>query len=243
MWVDSQRRYRQLLGAHRATLTSLFGAAGWHTVFDVPADTEDWPQGKAFYDFEQYADSRNVGYAGPKFGYAPVPDQYTLAWLQRSLLSPRDRTRVFAEVDLVSSHHPWTPLPRMVRWDQVGDGSVYRTMPQTPTAQEVFRDPATVRTMYGRSIEYTWQALTSFLLSHPDPDLVVIVVGDHQPHSYVSGPDPGHDVPISLITRDPAVMAQIASWNWQSGLQPQPDAPVWRMDLFRDRFLAAFRAR
>jgi phosphatidylglycerophosphate synthase len=240
LWVDSQRRYRQLLGADRLTLTSLFGAAGWQTVFDVPADTRDWPQGKAFYHFAQYADSRNVGYAGPSFGYAPVPDQYTLAWLQRTVLAGTDRPRVFAEIDLVSSHHPWAPLPTMVPWDQVGDGSVYRSMPQTPTSQQVFRDPAMVRTMYGRSIEYTWQALSSFLARSADPDLVVVVLGDHQPHSYVSGAHVGHDVPISLIARDPAVISRIAGWGWQDGLQPRHDAPVWRMDTFRDRFLAAF---
>ena len=65
LWVDSERRYRQLLGADRMTLTSLFGRAGWRTVFDVPANTKDWPEGKDFYDFDQHYDSRNVGYAGP----------------------------------------------------------------------------------------------------------------------------------------------------------------------------------
>src|SRR4029079_18316659 len=46
--VDSQRRYRQLLGADRLTLTDLFGRAGWRSVFDVPANTEDWPEGEEF---------------------------------------------------------------------------------------------------------------------------------------------------------------------------------------------------
>lgn len=243
LWVDSQRRYRQLLDAHRATLASLFGAAGWHTVFDVPADTRDWPEGKAFYHFDQYADARNVGYTGPSFGYAPVPDQYTLSWLRRTLLDPPRRRPVFAEIDLVSSHHPWAPLPTMVPWDAVGDGSVYRSMPQTPTSSQVFSHPAAVRVMYGRSIEYTWQALASFLARYADPNLVVVVVGDHQPHSYVSGSHVGHDVPISLIARDPVVMRRIADWGWQQGLRPGPDAPVWRMDAFRDRFLSAFDTR
>ena len=53
LWVDSQRRYRQLLGADRLTLTDLFGRAGWRTVFDVPANTEDWPEGKDFYGFQR----------------------------------------------------------------------------------------------------------------------------------------------------------------------------------------------
>lgn len=240
LWVDSERRYRQLLGQHRLTLTSLFGAAGWHTVFDVPADTEDWPEGQAFYGFQQYDDSRSVGYAGPTFGYAPVPDQYTLEHFRREQLAPAHRRPVMAEIDLVSSHHPWTPLPRMVPWDRVGDGSVYDTMPQTPTSAEVFADPDAVRRMYGRSVAYSWRVLVGFLTTYRDPDLVVVVLGDHQPHGYVSGEDPGHDVPISVIAQDPAVMRRTAGWGWQPGLHPSPDATVWRMDAFRDRFLAAF---
>jgi phosphatidylglycerophosphate synthase len=241
LWVDSQRRYRQLLGADRMTLTSLFRDAGWRTVFDVPADTEDWPEGREFYDFEQYYDSRNVGYEGPKFGYAPMPDQFTLSELHRRELAPTDRPPVMAEIDLISSHHPWTPLPRMIGWDEVGDGSVYDGMPeQGESSTEVFHDPEAVKRAYGRSVEYSWQALTSFLTTYADPDLVVVVLGDHQPHTYVSGVHAGHDVPVSVIAQDPAVLQRIAPWGWQDGLRPSPDAEVWRMDTFRDRFLAAF---
>ena len=36
------------------------------------------------------------------------------------------------------------------------------------------------------------------------------------------------------------VMRRIAGWGWQDGLRPRPNAPVWRMDSFRNRFFAAF---
>jgi hypothetical protein len=45
---------------------------------------------------------------------------------------------------------------------------------------------------------------------------------------------------VTLIARDPAVVHRVADWGWQPGLRPAADAPVWRMDAFRDRFLAAF---
>lgn len=241
LWVDSQRRYTQLLDADRLTLTRLFGQAGWRTVFDLPAVTEDWPEGEQFYGFDGWWDSRNVGYRGPGFGYTPVPDQYTLEHFRRTELTPRPRQPVMAEIDLISSHHPWTPLPDRVAWNQVGDGTIYRSMSQSPSAAEVFGDPEEVRRRYGLSIEYVWQTLVSFLVSHPDPNLVVIAVGDHQPHGYVSGADPGHDVPISVISADPSVLGRVEGWQWGKGLRPAPDAPVWRMDTFRDRFLTAFR--
>ncbi len=47
-------------------------------------------------------------------------------------------------------------------------------------------------------------------------------------------------MPITIIAHDPAVMDQISSWGWQDGMRPSPDAPVWPMDAFRDRFLAAY---
>ena len=125
LWVDSERRYGQLLGSDRLTLTSAFGRAGWRTVFDVPANTEDWPEGEEFYGYDHIYDSRNVDYAGPEFGYAPVPDQYTLEHFRREELASADRAPVFAEIDLISSHHPWTPPPPLVPWDEVGDGSVF----------------------------------------------------------------------------------------------------------------------
>ena len=241
LWVDSEQRYAQLLSTDRLTLTDAFGRAGWRTVADVPANTRDWPEGEEFYGFDQMYDARNVGYEGPEFGYASMPDQYTLEHFRRRELAPADRGPVMAEIDLVSSHHPWTPLPRLVPWDRVGDGSVFEGMPeQGEPSDVVFRDPDAVRRVYGESIEYTWETLVSFLEHQPDPDLVLVVLGDHQPHTYVSGDDAGRDVPVSVIAQDPAVMRRISGWDWQDGLLPAPDAPVWRMDTFRDRFLSAY---
>ena len=241
LWVESQQRYNQLVTEDRLTLTDAFGRAGWRTVFDVPANTEDWPDGSSFYGFDTIYDSRNVGYRGPEFGYASMPDQYTLETFRRLELERADRPDVMAEIDLVSSHHPWAPLPELVDWDEVGDGSVFDGMPERgESSEEVFSDPDRVRAAYGESIEYTVESLISYLETYPDPDLVLVLVGDHQPHKYVSGEDPGHDVPITIVAHDPAVMRRISDWGWQPGMNPGPDAPVWRMDAFRDRFLTAF---
>ena len=210
--MDSQRRYEQLLGADRLTLTSAFEKAGWRTVFDVPANTRDWPEGEAFYGFDQLYDARNVGYQGPQFGYAAMPDQYTLDAFRRHELADAAGP-VMGEIDLVSSHHPWAPSPLLVPWAEVGDGSVFDDAPTQPASSDV-------QTLYGQSIEYTMDTLVSWLEQHPDPNLVLLVLGDHQPHSYVTGPDPGHDVPISLIARDPRVLGRIAGWDWQRGHPP-----------------------
>ena len=61
-----------------------------------------------------------------------------------------------------------------------------------------------------------------------------------QPATIVSGRDADHDVPISVIAKDPGVLRRIDGWHWETGLHPSPTAPVLRMDRFRDRFLAAY---
>jgi hypothetical protein len=241
LWVDSQRRYNQLVQGDRTTLTSAFQRAGWRTVFDVPAITHDWPEGEAFYGFDKLYDFTNIPYAGPKFGYANLPDQYTLDTFRRLELAKPHHKPVMAELDLESSHHPWAPLPRFVDWHELGDGSIFDGMPEEgESAEEVFSDPDDVRNAYGESIEYTLNSLVSFLETYPDPNLVLVVLGDHQPHSYVSGHDVGHDVPISVIAHDPTVLDRISTWGWDDGLRPAPDAPVWPMSSFRDRFLTAY---
>jgi hypothetical protein len=56
----------------------------------------------------------------------------------------------------------------------------------------------------------------------------------------VSGLNSNHDVPISIIAHDPAVLRDVGGWDWSKGLRPSPKAPVWPMSAFRNRFLAAF---
>ena len=241
LWVNSQRRYYQLVKTDRFTLSRAFKRAGWRTVDDVPSNNRDWPQGSSFYRYDKVYDRRNVGYRGPRFAYASMPDQYVLAALQRLELAKPDRRPVFAEVDLVSSHAPWTRIPQLIDWSDVGNGSVFNSIPvDQVTKGELWSDPERVRAAYGRSIEYTLNTLVSFVQHYGDDDLVLVVLGDHQPWTIITGQGPSHDVPISVIAHDPAVLDQIAGWGWEDGLRPGPDAPVWSMNAFRDRFLNAF---
>jgi phosphatidylglycerophosphate synthase len=240
LWVNSNQRYAQLTASSRFTLSDAFGKAGWRTVSDDPSDNQPWPPGKSFYHYDQLYNRHNVGYRGPTFSYASMPDQYVLSAFQRLELAPGHEP-VMAEIDLVSSHTPWAPLPTMVPWNKVGNGSVFDPQPaQSESATTVWSNPNTVRQFYGRSIQYTMQALTSWVTELNDPNLVLILLGDHQPHTAVSGAGANHDVPISIVARDPSVFRQIASWHWQDGLLPGPGAPLKPMDAFRNQFLGAF---
>jgi hypothetical protein len=170
--------------------------------------------------------------------------------LQRLELAKPHRRPVFAEVDLVSSHEPWTRIPQMIPWNQLGNGSIFRHKRlRTGVAglhvnglSSYLRTSASpvVRAAYAESVRYTLNTLISFIQRYGNPNLVLVVLGDHQPWTVVSGAEPSHEVPISIIAHDPSVLKRIAGWGWSSGLLPSAHAPVWPMSSFRDRFLTAF---
>jgi phosphatidylglycerophosphate synthase len=238
--VDGQRRYDQLVENNRLTLTRAFKRAGWRAVAAMPANRRAWPEGSTFYRYDRIYDRRNLGYRGPGFGLPPMPDQYTLLALHRRELTKRHRPPLFAEVDLISSHAPWTRIPRLISWDDVGDGSIFDRLPAEESTQAaLFGDAKRARAAYGHAIEYSLSTLFSFVQRFGGDNLVLVVLGDHQPATLVTGQGASHDVPISVIAHDRKVMDQIAGWGWQDGMLPSPQAPVWPMAAFRDRFLTA----
>ena len=129
LWIDNQRRYDQLVASDRFTLSDAFKRAGWRTVATSRRTKGTGRRERLSTTTTSSTTDHDVGYVGPKFSYAAMPDQYTLAAFQRLELAKPNRTPVMAEIDLVSSHTPWAPLPRMVDWNKVGDGSVFDGMP------------------------------------------------------------------------------------------------------------------
>ena len=230
-WVDSQHRYRDLVSGDRLTLTRAFRDAGWRSVAVMPGTTRAWPEA-AFYGLDRVLAADDLGYRGPDHGWPTIPDQYTLAAFERLEHGRADRPPLMAELVLASSHSPWQFVPPVVDWDEVGDGSAFAA--HTPA------DGAPDRERYRDAVAYSLACLVSWVETHGDDDLVLVVLGDHQPFPVVTGDGAGADVPVSVVTRDPAVLDRIAGWGWQEGLRPGPRAPVWRMDAFRDRFLTAF---
>ena len=235
-WVDNVGRYDQLMNSHRFTLSQAFKRAGWRVVDDIPSDNRPWKDGTTFYGYDKVYNRLNVGYRGPSYAYASMPDQYTYLAMQRLELAKHHRP-VFAEIDTVSSHEPWTRIPPLISWSEVGDGSIFKTLPaDTSGASDASRG-------YADSIVYSLRALFSYIENYGSRNLVMVVLGDHQPAHVVSGYGVDHDVPISIIAQDPAVMRRIAPWGWKAGMRPAANGPVWRMSAFRNRFLGAFGPR
>jgi len=244
LWVDSQQRYDQLLESDRLTLAGAFHRAGWRTVDTIPSDPAGWPEGQRFYGFDRMYGEADLGYTGPRYGYARVPDQFTLAAFDRLELRRPGRGPLMAEIDLDSSHTPWTAVPRLLPWSRLGDGAIYTSLAATRSSiLHTLGDPHRQQANYARSIRYSLSSLVAFVRHAHDPDLVLVVLGDHQPNAAVSGIGVSHDVPVSVVAHDPRVLRRVAGWHWTPGLRPATDGAHWRMDAFRDRFLRAFGGR
>ncbi|MDN3355428.1 sulfatase [Actinomadura sp. DC4] len=241
LWINNQQRYDSLVKSHRLTLSDAFRRAGWHTAAVMPGTTGAWPEA-SFYGYQQVYDRWTIGYRGPRFNWGTPPDQFNLSAFQRLERAAPGHAPVMAELPLVTSHAPWAPTPSgLVDWNSVGDGSVFGPMAAAGDSPEaVWRSPGRVRTAYRKSIEYTLNALVSYVRTYGDDNLVLVFLGDHQPAPIVTGQDPNRDVPITIVAKDPKVLEKISGWGWQDGLRPGAKAPVWPMKALRDRFLTAF---
>jgi hypothetical protein len=241
LWIKNQQRYRSLTTSDRMTLTNYFGKTNaWRTVGVVPGVRRAWPEGK-YFGLDHIYDSEHLGYHGPYFSWTPVPDQFSMEAFQRLEHGKKDREPIMAEIILASSHNPWSPIARMIDWEDLGDGSVFHQIKKEGTnPTEVWKDPEKVRTEYRKAIEYSIRSLTEWLERYGDEDTVLVFLGDHQPVPTVTAGDTGKDVPVTIVAKDKEVLDRVADWGWTDGLKPAANAPRWGMDKFRDRFMTAY---
>lgn len=239
LWIDSQPRYRAFLASRRQTLIHAFERAGWESVSMMPAITMFWPEGESL-GFDRIYDAAALEYRGLPFNWVTMPDQYTLAELYRRELSPVRRSPLFVKVALISSHAPWTPIPPVLDWEEIGDGRIfehYARLGDPPAV--VWRDYDRVRDQFRRSIDYVLRTLASFTEARLGSERLMIVVGDHQPAPLITGQGAVLHVPVHIVGPG-ALLAQLDDWGWTPATAPADDAPVWSMAAFRDRFLDAF---
>lgn len=242
LWLDNQMRYDLMLASEWPTLIDDFQAAGYRTVALMPAITLAWPEGRAFGYDEVYA-FRDIDYAGPALNWVTMPDQFTWSFLERAIRkSSHDDRPLFAEVGLISSHAPWTPiLPVLDDWATIGDGSVFSAYDGTgERPEDLWRDVERVREHYALSIEYALHAATSYAERFVDDQVLLIVLGDHQPAPLITGDGAPRSVPVHVVSASPELVEPFLSWGFEPGAFANPSVEPPGMDHFRDWFVRAF---
>jgi hypothetical protein len=240
LWLDHQLLYDLLVTSERLTLTRAFAQAGHRTVALKPAITLPWPEGERLGFVQIYA-AADLGYAGLPYNWVTMPDQYTLSVLERRERGPGGPP-LFAEVSLISSHAPWTPIPPVLEdWDEIGDGRVFSQWAEMGDPPEVvWRDPERVRHQYTLALDYVLGVLGSYALRFVDERTLLILVGDHQPAPLITGEGASRDVPMHVISGATELLEPFLDWGFAPGMLPQGGGAPRRMDAFRDWFLAAF---
>ena len=243
LWLDNQLRYDLLLASDGRTLIDDFRAAGYRTVALMPAITLAWPEGERFGYDEIYAHA-DIDYAGPPLNWVTMPDQFTWSFLQETIRAKKDDRPLFAELGLISSHAPWTPiLPVLEDWDSIGDGDVFQRWADAgEKPEDLWKDRDRVREAYARSVAYAVEVVASWAARFVDENTLLIALGDHQPAPLITGDDAVRTVPVHVIARDPALLEPFTDWGFVAGPAPDSEETALRMDAFRSWFLSAYSA-
>ena len=244
LWLDNQLRYDLLLGSGRETLIDDFRSAGYETVALVPAITFAWPEGERLR-YDRILARADIPYAGPPLNWVTMPDQYSWHFLERKIRGEDEgtgRQPVFVEASLISSHAPWTPiLPVLEDWESIGDGRVFHRWAGTgERPEELWLDQERVREHFALSVDYALGAMASYAERFADERLLLIVLGDHQPAPLVTGEGVSWEVPVHVISGDPALVEPFVAWGFEPGPVPGRLHPERGMDQFRDWFVRAY---
>lgn len=240
LWIDNQISYGAALSSGRQTLFHHAANSGFRTAVVMPQITLDWPE-SARMGFETVLVSEDLGYNGLNFNWVTMPDQFTLSAMDRLIRNGDDARPLFAQVALVSSHAPWVPVPEMIPWDDVGDGSVFNDMASSgDTPAEVWRDRERVRFQYRLAVDYALQAVLEYAVLHAENPPLLIVVGDHQAAQSIALDDRS-DVPLHVIGPEHLVDLMIGAAP-DTGLIPNDGRDATSMDRMRDIILEAYAA-
>ena len=217
-----------LMTSQRPTLVSHFARHGYRTVGWMPGLKQPWPEG-TFYGFDRLADDAGIGYRGPDFGYWRIPDQAAMALLQTQELE-RDAQRQprFAVFATTSTHAPFHPIAPFVNdWASLTRPDAFAGVATAPTSGLLIQPLQ--QYLEGMRYQHAWMA--AYLRRQAPRPMVMVVVGDHQPPALVSGRDASWDVPVHVVSDDPALLQRLLGSGFVPGLTPPATALGTMPDL------------
>ena len=210
-----------LMAQQRDTLVTAFARAGYRTVALMPGLRHQWPEG-AFYGFDRIYDTAAIDYRGPRFGWWTVPDQFALARLD--VLEGDDPGPRFIFFPTTSTHAPFGPTaPYQPDWTQLLTAAPYDAA-AAERAQARVPDYLNLAPSYGRAVTYAYATLGGYLARHTGRDLVLVILGDHQPAAAVAGEGASWDVPIHVVAGRPALLDRLRAQGFHDGVAPPRDS-------------------
>jgi len=231
-------RHDLLLTSERPTLTTLFRSHGYQIFGLYPGLAWEWPE-HAYYGFDELQERRTLGYRGPSLGYWSVPDQYTMARFEQQHPRTAGTPPRFMFFSTITCHFPFSPVPpyqpdwqRVLSDEPFETDDVARAEAEQTNWLNMFPD-------YVRMVEYTYLWLGGFLRQTEPRETVFILLGDHQPTANISGEGAPWDVPVHIVSRDPALLKRFVEQGFRPGLNP-PRQPLGGLHDLTAMLLRAF---
>jgi hypothetical protein len=228
----------KLMTAQRDTLAKAFGRRGYRAVGLMPGLRQSWPEG-VFYGFNDIYGAERLGYSGPEFGWFAIPDQYSLVRFDALESARGSAGHRFIFFPTISTHFPFRPTPpyqpdwpRMLTRQPYDGPEIVRAYAHQP-------DWTDFGPGYVEAMTYDFDVLAGYLRTHADRDLVMIVLGDHQPPAAVSGEHASWDVPVHVIASRAEVLDRLRAGGFSPGLTPARH-PIGRMHQLLPKLLHAF---
>jgi hypothetical protein len=225
---------------HPPALADRFREAGYLPVLVMPGTTRSWPGMDDYYGFRNHFFAWQMGYRGPRYGWAPMADQYTLYHIQKAQIETTSQP-LFIQYALVSSHAPFNDIPHYVDdWSTLGDGSILNDAGRDGFDTN-WEEGKEINEGYATAINYEMRVMEGYLTNFVKDDTLVIFVGDHQPHQGVTGPDNlTWSVPIHVASRNPDFVAPFLHRGYMRGMIPDQPLPHVGMERFMEEFLSDF---
>lgn len=217
------RRHDLLLTTERKTLVHHFMRYGYRSFGVYPGLSWAWPESR-HYGYETLVDGPALAYTGPKLGYWWIPDQYSLAKLEQLHPRPAEGPPRFMVYASITSHIPFSPVPPyQPDWSRVLGPEPFEPE-ATARALAEQADWLNLRPGYTGMMVYNMRMMAGYLRAQTGRPELLMMLGDHQPASGVTGPDQPWEVPVHVVGTDPALRARFEALGFRPGVQPQRPA-------------------
>lgn len=237
--IDNEAAYELLLESDVKPIAQFFNEIGYRTIVAMPATTYAWPQGE-YYRFAQKYYYKDFDYKGPNLKWAPMTDQYVLDFIYRNEVRAAVQP-LFIQYVMISSHYPFNMIPRFFEdWSDIGDGNIYNRddsitiLPIKPGSQTAGPEG------YITIMTYELKLIREYLKTFVAEDALIILVGDHQPYSGITGKNKPWSVPLHLISRRSEFLEPFLARGYSEGLIPRQKLPHAGLETFLPSFIESF---
>lgn len=221
--INNQHLYTSLYDSGAYGLPAFLGNQGYAT-WTVQAGYRTRPGRPVSnpwgYDHTLYFDE--LDYHGHRWGWGVVPDQYALGFAGEKIQAAAEQPH-FMMFTGVSTHVPWNEGPGLAPdWRVLGRSDVDSSKQKGFWSKIKDRftgkaDNCLSLNCFQDSMTSEWEVLTRFIESLPGQELMIVIVGDHQPPVL---PTKGAAVPLHFITRGVSGMVQLEDAGFVKGLVP-----------------------